>query len=403
MSKPLGGVGGGVGWGVINLASAAARRTCMPDSPPLLPPQKMRMHTRAHTRTHVTRARSHAHTQGFENALAAGATEVAIFTAASEAFCRRNTNCSIDESLRRFDDVAAAARAEGVAVRGYVSCVVGCPYQVRACARRPALLLLLEGPGRGLGGAWAASLCGHGTRALRWPAVRRCRSPRCAPPPPPLPPQGEVPAERAAHVAGALYSMGCYEVRWRVEGSGRGVGMGEPAAGAGWLPRSPSDPGPPACLRARAAAGVDGRHHRRGHPCLCGSHVRGLHAGKRPRCRPGGMAGWLLEQQWHTMGALLLGCYGPPQPHPLPPTHPQTSTCTFMLQVVPVNRLAAHLHDTYGMAVANTLAALQARDAWASNAAPAPPTQPGRAPACWPRSPPAGARRPRPADGHRHL
>lgn len=69
--------------------------------------------------------------QGLDNALKAGAKEVAIFTAASEAFSRANTNVSIDDGLRRLSDVAAAARKEGVAVRGYVSCVVGCPYQVR--------------------------------------------------------------------------------------------------------------------------------------------------------------------------------------------------------------------------------------------------------------------------------
>lgn len=90
--------------------------------------------------------------KGFENALAAGAREVAIFTAASEAFNRKNLNCSVDESLRKFDNVAAAAKAEGVAVRGYVSCVVGCPIQ------------------------------------------------------------GEVTPQAAAHVAVALSEMGCYEV-----------------------------------------------------------------------------------------------------------------------------------------------------------------------------------------------
>ena len=67
--------------------------------------------------------------KGLENALAAGATEVAIFTAASEAFNRKNLNCSIEESLKKFEDVVALARREGVRVRGYVSCVVGCPYQ----------------------------------------------------------------------------------------------------------------------------------------------------------------------------------------------------------------------------------------------------------------------------------
>ena len=55
---------------------------------------------------------------------------MAIFAAASEAFSRKNINCSIDESLARFEDVLAAARQAGIPVRGYVSCVVGCPYQV---------------------------------------------------------------------------------------------------------------------------------------------------------------------------------------------------------------------------------------------------------------------------------
>ena len=67
--------------------------------------------------------------KGFEAALAAGAKEVAIFGAASEAFSRKNINCSIKESLDRFSDVMTAARAHDVSVRGYVSCVVGCPYE----------------------------------------------------------------------------------------------------------------------------------------------------------------------------------------------------------------------------------------------------------------------------------
>ncbi|GAA5174657.1 bifunctional 3-hydroxy-3-isohexenylglutaryl-CoA lyase/hydroxymethylglutaryl-CoA lyase [Niveibacterium umoris] len=67
--------------------------------------------------------------KGFEAALAAGAKEVAIFTAASETFCQKNTNCSIDESFVRFAPIMAAARDAGVAVRGYVSCVLGCPYE----------------------------------------------------------------------------------------------------------------------------------------------------------------------------------------------------------------------------------------------------------------------------------
>lgn len=67
--------------------------------------------------------------KGFEAALAAGAEEVAVFAAASESFSRRNINCSIAESLTRFAPLMEAARAAGVAVRGYVSCVLGCPYE----------------------------------------------------------------------------------------------------------------------------------------------------------------------------------------------------------------------------------------------------------------------------------
>lgn len=67
--------------------------------------------------------------QGYQAARAAGADEVAIFGAASEAFSQKNINCSIDESLARFAPVLEAAKADGVRVRGYVSCVVGCPYQ----------------------------------------------------------------------------------------------------------------------------------------------------------------------------------------------------------------------------------------------------------------------------------
>ena len=67
--------------------------------------------------------------QGFENALAAKATEVAIFAAASESFSQKNINCSIAESLKRFEPVCAAAKESGVRVRAYVSCVLGCPYE----------------------------------------------------------------------------------------------------------------------------------------------------------------------------------------------------------------------------------------------------------------------------------
>ena len=90
--------------------------------------------------------------KGFEAARAAGATEVAIFGAASEAFSKRNINCSIAESLERFRPVAEAARASSIRLRGYVSCVLGCPYE------------------------------------------------------------GDVKPHKVAEVAAALYAMGCYEV-----------------------------------------------------------------------------------------------------------------------------------------------------------------------------------------------
>ena len=67
--------------------------------------------------------------KGFEAALGAKVEEVAVFAAASESFSQRNTNCSIAEGLGRFDPVMAAARDHGVRVRGYVSCVLGCPYE----------------------------------------------------------------------------------------------------------------------------------------------------------------------------------------------------------------------------------------------------------------------------------
>ncbi|EJN19091.1 isopropylmalate/homocitrate/citramalate synthase [Pseudomonas sp. GM78] len=90
--------------------------------------------------------------QGLEAALAVGCREVAVFAAASEAFSHKNINCSIDESLERFRPVLVKAREAGVAVRGYVSCVLGCPFS------------------------------------------------------------GDVSVSQAARVASALYEMGCYEI-----------------------------------------------------------------------------------------------------------------------------------------------------------------------------------------------
>jgi hydroxymethylglutaryl-CoA lyase len=90
--------------------------------------------------------------KGFEAARAAGATEVAVFGAASETFSKKNINCSIVESLERFLPITKTAQQHGIRVRGYVSCVLGCPYE------------------------------------------------------------GDVNPERVADVAQALFDMGCYEV-----------------------------------------------------------------------------------------------------------------------------------------------------------------------------------------------
>jgi hydroxymethylglutaryl-CoA lyase len=90
--------------------------------------------------------------KGFEAAKAAGAKEVAVFGAASESFSKKNINCSIAESLERFRPVVDAAKESGIRVRGYISCVVACPYE------------------------------------------------------------GEVAPQKVAEVAGALYDMGCYEI-----------------------------------------------------------------------------------------------------------------------------------------------------------------------------------------------
>jgi len=90
--------------------------------------------------------------KGYEAAVAAGAHEVAIFGAASESFSKKNINCSIEKSLRRFEVVMDAAKKAAVPVRGYVSCVLGCPYE------------------------------------------------------------GEISPQKVANVAGLMYSMGCYEI-----------------------------------------------------------------------------------------------------------------------------------------------------------------------------------------------
>jgi hydroxymethylglutaryl-CoA lyase len=84
--------------------------------------------------------------QGLEAAIEAGCEEVAVFASASEQFSRRNINCTIRESLERFRSVVETAHAHDIKVRGYVSCVLGCPYEGRVDPEKVAdvALLLLE-------------------------------------------------------------------------------------------------------------------------------------------------------------------------------------------------------------------------------------------------------------------
>ncbi len=81
--------------------------------------------------------------KGFEGALAAGANEVVVFGAASEAFSQKNINCSIAESIERFAPVVVAAHANGISVRGAISCTVGCPYEGEVSPERVALVARL--------------------------------------------------------------------------------------------------------------------------------------------------------------------------------------------------------------------------------------------------------------------
>lgn len=78
---------------------------------------------------HITYAALTPNMKGLERALLARANEVAVFVAASEAFSQKNINCSIAESLQRIHPVISAAHQAGLKVRGYISCVLGCPYQ----------------------------------------------------------------------------------------------------------------------------------------------------------------------------------------------------------------------------------------------------------------------------------
>ena len=78
--------------------------------------------------------------QGFERARAAGAREIAVFTAASESFSRRNTNASIDETFARFAEFVPEARQQGLRVRGYLSTAFGCPYEGWVAPERAAIV-----------------------------------------------------------------------------------------------------------------------------------------------------------------------------------------------------------------------------------------------------------------------
>jgi len=81
--------------------------------------------------------------KGFEGAVASGADEIVVFGAASEAFSQRNINCSIAESIERFAPVVEAALARGIAVRGAISCAVGCPYEGEVAPERVAMVARL--------------------------------------------------------------------------------------------------------------------------------------------------------------------------------------------------------------------------------------------------------------------
>ena len=81
--------------------------------------------------------------KGLEDAIAAGCEEVAVFGAASESFSQKNINCSIRESLERFRTVIETAREHGLRVRGYVSCVLGCPYEGEIAPEKVAEVAVL--------------------------------------------------------------------------------------------------------------------------------------------------------------------------------------------------------------------------------------------------------------------
>ncbi|XP_020316445.2 3-hydroxy-3-methylglutaryl-CoA lyase, cytoplasmic [Oncorhynchus kisutch] len=83
------------------------------------------IHRSSHARYPVLTPNMH----GFQDAVAAGATEVAVFGSASETFSQKNINCSIDDSMLKFEEVICTAKQQQIPVRGYVSCALGCPYE----------------------------------------------------------------------------------------------------------------------------------------------------------------------------------------------------------------------------------------------------------------------------------
>lgn len=119
---------------LIDLLSAAGLRYIEAASfvSPRLVPQMAdgsEVMARIRRRAGVTYAALVPNERGYEAAMAARVTEVTVFAAASETFSLRNINCSIDESLNRYAGICRRASRDGVTVRGYVSCVVACPYE----------------------------------------------------------------------------------------------------------------------------------------------------------------------------------------------------------------------------------------------------------------------------------
>src|SRR5438552_17283138 len=108
--------------------------------------------------------------KGFEAALAAGCDEVAVFVAASETFSQKNINCGIAGSLERAKPVAAAAKAHRVRIRGYISCVLGCPYEGDIA---PAVVGDVAAARKGVGcdEVWRGGTIGSGARRK---TPRRC-------------------------------------------------------------------------------------------------------------------------------------------------------------------------------------------------------------------------------------